>query len=40
MGSGGPKPRQPYDPNVIDGDFEEVESDTLNPSDPSGWTKH
>jgi len=40
MGSGGPQPRQPYDPNVIDGDFEEVENDTPQPTDPSGWTKH
>ena len=40
MGSNGPQPRQPYDPNVIDGDFEEVENDPSNPSGPSGWTKH
>jgi UPF0716 protein FxsA len=40
MGSSGPQPHRPYDPNVIDGDFEEVEDSTSKPSDPSGWTKH
>lgn len=39
MGSGGAQPRQSYDPNVIDGDFEELD-DTTKPTDPSGWTKH
>jgi UPF0716 protein FxsA len=39
-GPGDPKPQQPYDPNVIDGDFEEVENDISNPSGQSGWTKH
>lgn len=42
MGSGGPQPqpRQPFDSNVVDGDFEEVENNTPNPSGPSDWTKH
>lgn len=40
MGTGQTQHRQPYDPNVIDGDFEEVENDTSKPSGPSGWTKH
>jgi UPF0716 protein FxsA len=40
MGSTGQQNRQSYDPNVIDGNFEEVEIDSNKPSDPSGWTKH
>lgn len=40
MNTGGPQSHRPNDLNVIDGDFEEVENDTLNPSGPSGWTKH
>jgi UPF0716 protein FxsA len=40
MGANGPQQRPTYDPNVIDGDFEEVEIDPSNPSNPSGWTKH
>jgi UPF0716 protein FxsA len=44
MGGGmGGQRRPPHDPNVIDGEFEEVrephDSPTL-PSGPSGWTKH
>jgi UPF0716 protein FxsA len=40
MGPTGRQPHQSYDPNVIDGDFEEVEIDPTKTSDPSGWTKH
>ena len=40
MGSTGHQPHQSHDPNVIDGDFEEVKIDPNKPSDPSGWTKH
>lgn len=39
----GPKPSQtqhPTDDTVIDGEFEEIQSDTPPRNGPSGWTKH
>jgi UPF0716 protein FxsA len=36
--AGNPPRRGPHDPNIIDGDFEEVPRDPNAP--PSGWTKH
>lgn len=40
MGGQKPPPQEPFDQNVIDGDFEEVENTTSDPSGPSKWTKH
>ena len=35
----GPRPREPHRPDVIDGDFVEIDPDN-DPRPPSGWTRH
>lgn len=36
---GAPGPREPHRPDVIDGDFVEIDPDN-DPRPPSGWTRH
>ncbi|MGB3314157.1 MAG: FxsA family protein [Albidovulum sp.] len=36
---GGQQPREPHRPDVIDGDFVEIDPDN-DPRPPSGWTRH
>ncbi|MEZ5777076.1 MAG: FxsA family protein [Paracoccaceae bacterium] len=37
----GPDPRrEPHRPNVIDGEFVEIDPDDDKPTRPSGWTRH
>lgn len=36
----GPGPARPHEPNVIDGDFYEIEPENRPKQGPSGWTRH
>lgn len=35
-----PRPRGPQDPDIIEGDFQEIDPDQPRPNGPSGWTRH
>ncbi|WP_347311710.1 FxsA family protein [Defluviimonas sp. SAOS-178_SWC] len=37
---GGPPRQEPYRPDVIDGEFYEVDPEDTPPRRPSGWTRH
>lgn len=39
VGGGHPR-REPYRPDVIDGEFQELDPDESRPRPPSGWTRH
>ncbi|MEM5477933.1 FxsA family protein [Pacificibacter sp. AS14] len=39
-GFSGQKPRNPQDPNIIDGEWEPVSPKDIENNDPSGWTRH